>query len=164
MPINERVDQIDSRPGIPLPLQDLAYDGKVEAMINAGRWIVRCPDDPKGIHCAEVEFGQVSFTCPGCYPDMLSVKHKKRDDDFYDIVQDVDKRVKAKDDAKKDGREYVIIFPDNASEIMDALRQRPAVAMNWLPGETTEFLQEENAAHAVSDTKPDVSIIEGMVD
>jgi len=133
-------------------------------MINAGRWIVRCPDDPKGSHFAEVEFGQDKFICPGCYPDMLSVKHKKRDDDFYDIVQDVDKRVKAKDDAKKDGREYVIIFPDNASEIMDALRQRPAVAMNWLPGETTEFLQEENAAHAVSDTKPDVSIVEGMVD
>jgi len=164
MPKDAKISQVDSIKGIPLPSQDLAFEGKVEAMINAGRWIVRCPDDPKGAHFMEVYYGQTSFVCAGCYPDLLSLTFKKRDDDHYDPVQDVGKRIKAKDDAKKDGREYEIIFPGNAEEIFGTLRQRPAQAMNWLPGETVEFLQDENVAHGVRDNQPDVSVIEGQVD
>ena len=164
MPKGQRIDQVDRIPGVPLQSQDLASAGQVEAMVNAGRWIVRCPDDPKGSHFAEVEFGQDKFICPGCYPDLIAITFEKRPDEFYNPVQDTEKRKKSKADAEDDQRCYDIIFPELAADIIDALRQRPAVAMNWLPGETVEALIEENAAHAVSDTKPGVSIVEGTVE
>ena len=155
------VSQKDSIPGIPLPKQDKAKTGYVEAIVNAGRWVVRCPDDPEGKHFGLVDFGQQHFICPGCYPDTMATAFQKREDDLFIPVPDAGKRIAAKDNAEKDSQRYTIIFPANAAAIMDTLRQRPAQAMNWHPEETVEYLEAENIAHGVSITLPDITIVEG---
>ena len=161
MPLKSAPIQRDDIPGMPLPDPDLTRQGIVEAMYNGGRWIVRCPDDPQGRHFVEVKKDQQDFICTGCYPDLRAAAFKRRDDDLFIPVPDDALRQAATDQAIADGRQYIILFPDNVTEIEDVLLQRPTEAMNWLPGETMDFLLEENAEHGVSANLPDVTVSGG---
>lgn len=42
-----------------------------------------------------------------------------------------------------------VIWPAKAEEIEAAVRRRPRVNQNWLPGESVTALHEENAVHGV---------------
>jgi hypothetical protein len=55
----------------------------------------------------------------------------------------------------------MVVFPDNMADIMDAVRQRPVEAMNWLPSENLDFLQQENAEHNIGATQPDTTVSGG---
>jgi hypothetical protein len=150
-----------SIPEIPLPDQSLADQNIVQAMINCGRWVVRCPDDPRGLHVAEVTEDQATFICPGCYPDTRALAFVQGEDGLFRPTPDIATRQVAIDQATADGCVYAIQFPDNAADIWDALRQRPTANMNWLPDETLDFLLQENTDHGVGDIQPDVSVSGG---
>jgi hypothetical protein len=162
MPIlRKAVVQRDDVIGIPLPDPDLTRQGIVEAMLNSGRWVVRCPDDPKGRHFGKVELGDTDFVCPICYPDMLATALKPLRDDLLMIVPDTIARQAAHDAADADGKVYSILFPEDPQTILDKVEQRPTEAMNWLPGETMDFLDAENIEHGIVPPAPQVTVSGG---
>jgi hypothetical protein len=160
-PIRQAVTQFDLLPGIPLPDQDQVAQGFVTAFLNAGRWVVRCPDDPDGLHSVEVHPGDATFVCAACYPGMRKSVFKMRADGYFDSVPDAFAQAEAFSQATADGHTYVILFPDNADEILAVVRQRPTANMNWLPGEDIDFLMAENVANGVSANQPNVTVVNG---
>ena len=159
-PIRQVVQQIGI-PDIPAADQDLASQGSVQAILNSGRWIVMCPDDPNGMHAAVVDPANPIFICPGCYPDLRATAFQQGDDGLFRPVPDQPKRDAAQAQAAADGHSYMVVFPDNMADIMDAVRQRPVEAMNWLPSESLDFLQQENAEHNIGATQPDTTVSGG---
>ena len=156
--IRKQMVGVQGMAGLPYADQDLANNGAVTAILNHGRWIVICPDDPMGLHAGVVNpDAPALFVCAACYPDIRAKAFQKGADDLFRPVDDAPKQQAALDRAKIEGHCYTIVFPDNLREIMDAVRYRPTANMNWQPGETLEFLQAENAAHSVGPTLPQVS-------
>jgi hypothetical protein len=160
--IRKQVASIQGMAGIPFVDQDLANNGAVTAILNHGRWIVMCPDDPMGMHAMVVDPNKsILFVCASCYPDVRAKAFQKGEDELFRAVDDKPKQQAARDQAALEGRAYKIIFPDNVDEIIDAVRYRPTINMNWIPGETLEFLRAENIAHNVGPTLPQVSKVGG---
>lgn len=114
----------------------------VAARLNWGRWIVDCPKGDGG--AMEVKPGDsVQFICPICYPQSIA--------QFVGIVNgkiqpapDLSARRTARRLAEEDGNIYNVLFPDNLNEIEQALSMRSQQHRNWEPGETLEFLTQEN--------------------
>jgi hypothetical protein len=134
----------------------------VNAVLNHGRWIAYCPDDPMHMHAGQVNPDDPKdFVCKACFPDMMAKAFQKGADDLFRPVEDTMKVQAARDNAAAQGRSYTVIFPDNLRAIMDAVRYRPTENMNWMPGETLEFLQKENDEHGVGPQLAQVSVVGG---
>ena len=101
-------------PPISVDLLTAAVEPRVRAIVNHGRWIVRCP------FCSGAEFiweGK-PFICLSCF--------------------------------NGGGKSLKIIMPRNRKAIEQALASRPVGNQNWEPGETVEFLLQENETNGVS--------------
>jgi hypothetical protein len=132
-------------------------------MLNAGRWIVMCPDDPSGTHAMQVNpDSDTTVICAGCYPDIRATAMQQGDDGLFRPVPDVAKQQAAQDQAAADGHVYTINYPDNMQDILAAVQYRPTQNMNWLPGESLDFMKAENAFHGVTGpTLPQISVVPG---
>lgn len=114
----------------------------VAARLNWGRWITECPKGDGG--AMEVKPGEgVQFICPICYPQSIA--------QFVGIINgkiqpapDLSARRTARKLAEEDGAIYTVLFPDNLAEIEALISARPQQHKNWEPGETLEFLTQEN--------------------
>jgi hypothetical protein len=141
--------------GIPAASQSLANQGTVQAILNCGRWIVMCPDDPEGLHAGEVDpDNDTIFICAGCYPDMNAKAFLPFVQDgktLYRPVDDLVLQQAAADQAAADGNVYTIQFPTDpaVSDIMAAVQMRPTANMNWVPGETLDDLNQENIDNGI---------------
>lgn len=112
--------------------------------INHGRYIAQCP---KCYSSHVVEQAQSTLVCPACWKGLNAVKFGE--DMFGALVQvpHTEMIFYTRDQAAASEEEYSLALPD--PQIMEILRPRPVENMNWEPGETIEFLQEENAAHGL---------------
>lgn len=120
----------------------------VEAYLNHSRWVVDCPKCGKlGSTLAEpnLEVALYSamnkkFICPNCYPGMIVIKSKG----LNSVRFNEDARAVAKKRAEDRGEIYGVVFPENKLEIESVVSLRRLDQQNWEPGETLEFLLEEN--------------------
>jgi hypothetical protein len=101
---------------------DLHPDGSVEAEVNHGRWLVRCP------FCSgaeEADPGEPIFYCLSCGNNAVGAET-----------------------APLPGHIMLVMFPDNRTEIEAALLARPDIGTrNWAPGESLQDLAKENGEH-----------------
>ena len=100
--------------------------GTVKAVLNHGRWIVRCPNKPIGCGGAFfASFSEPVFLCADCHSP------------------------------ENGGKWYAVEFPANHAGIEAVLLKRPAVLAesasnrNWEPGEKIADLRRENTEHGV---------------
>ncbi|PKO02093.1 MAG: hypothetical protein CVU43_09750 [Chloroflexi bacterium HGW-Chloroflexi-5] len=127
---------------------------EVLAYLNHGRWIVDCPKCGKvGATLAEpnhlvahysAENGL--FICHKCYPGMIVRSGVNANGS---LKFNATMRAVARQKAEKNGEIYRVIFPENRKEIELAVAKRAPDNQNWEPGETIEFLLEENQAYGV---------------
>lgn len=115
---------------------------KLQAFINHGRYVVRCPK------CEN--FHQVTdrtLVCAACWTDMRAQKIVL--DRFGAMVPapHVELIMETIQKAREAGEEYEIEYPD--PQIMKSLRSRPIENMNWMPGESLAFIQQENEDHGL---------------
>jgi hypothetical protein len=149
-------------PDVPAADQDLAAQGVVQAMLNGGRWVVLCPDDPQGQHAGQVDPDtDTVFICPACYPDIRAKAFQQGDDGLFRPVDDPVKQQAASDQASADGHVYTIQWPDNIADILTAVQMRPTANMNWLPTETLDDLNQDNADHGIGAMQPQVTVSGG---
>lgn len=100
--------------------------GTVKAVVNHGRWIVRCPNKPIG--CGGAMYASLAepvFLCADCFSP------------------------------ENGGKWYAVAFPANRVGIEAVLLKRPAVLAesasnrNWEPSEGVADLRRENTEHGV---------------
>jgi len=100
--------------------------GTLKAVVNHGRWLVRCPNKPIGCSGAMfASFAEPVFLCANCFSP------------------------------ENGGKWYAVEFPANHAGIEAVLLKRPAVLAesasnrNWGPGEKIADLRRENTEHGV---------------
>jgi hypothetical protein len=121
---------------------------EIKAEMNHGRWIVRCPKSPT-THAVQVFPGHdFTFVCGECYHNLNGSATRIPDSTAFST-------------ANAAGNVHTIVWPDNLMEIEQALNYRLIENSNWLPGETVEYLQNDNVIHGVGPTLPQVSIANG---
>lgn len=101
----------------------------IPAYINHGRLIAECPV------CRSAEFvapGQLEFECGN---ERIAKEYAERGEIFPGRV------------LIGCGHRDRLQFPADFDSIWVALRQRPLVNQNWVPGETLVDLRLENAGH-----------------
>lgn len=100
--------------------------GELKAVVNHGRWIVRCPN--RSIGCGGAMFASLAervFLCADCFSP------------------------------ENEGHWYKVTFPANRAAIEAVLTRRPAVLSdsasnrNWEATESIADLRRENTEHAV---------------
>lgn len=122
LPYGEFVRYSASRKSMQAPAQDGVTDGEVVAYVNHGRWIAECPDCAGAQIVSEKER---RFWCLNCGNATVNFAWRH------------------------------VRMPQKRTAIETKLVLRPAarsdraVTRNWLPGETVEDLQRENAEHGV---------------
>lgn len=121
---------------------------EVYAYLNHGRWIVDCPKCGKlGSTLAEpnpniAHYSAINgkFICPNCYPGMVVIKSRG----VISVRFNEDARAAAKKHAEGRQEIYDVVFPKERKEIEGIVSLRRLDQQNWQPGETVEFLKEEN--------------------
>lgn len=116
----------------------------IQVYINHGRYLATCPKC--GNHHL-VEASQVTLVCPACWPGLKAQKIEIDQFGASVLVPHVQMVFFTRDQAQAAGEEYDLIMPD--PQIMEILRPRPIENMNWTPGESLDFLREENASHGL---------------
>lgn len=117
---------------------------KLKVFINHGRYMVHCPTCN---NAHTVELNVKTFVCAACWQGLNA---KKFETDKFGALVDVphvQKIFETRDQAKAAGEEHELEFP--SAEVMKILRPRPVENMNWIPGETLEFLRAENKDHGL---------------
>lgn len=133
----------------------------IEAIYNAGRWMVYCPiHGPDGAvlavdyHSQEPGLGHSrhwtvnnEYICPVCYPGSLAeltvIKPGKQM--VLDKSPDRSARRTARLTAEQDGAVYQVTFPAQREQIEAVLAERPRLMRNWDgPHEDLDFLESEN--------------------
>ena len=129
---------------------------KLEAIYNAGRWMVYCPIHGKDGAVLAMDYHATDRTqsklwtvnneyiCPVCHPAIaveLSSIEKGQ------IVKRIDRQAQATARlvARSKGEIYEVVFPSEKEEIENALKDRPQLWKNWDgKHESVKFLKEEN--------------------
>lgn len=123
------------------------------AEVNHARWIVRCPvcAEQGNLTAVQVKPGDV-FVCPTEYPDMLAMTFipNPRKAGAFNQVPDDELRKAAHQAALAAGDAFEVIFPAEKEAIEATLRPRLPAFRNWVPGETLQDLQQENAERELS--------------
>ena len=129
----------------------------VQAIYNAGRWIVYCPKHGREASAVladekhNSEFAEQSkhvmneeYICPVCYPGIIARMTVVRNGRI-ETIPDRSARRSARLMAEKDGKIYKVVFPDEREEIEQILSSRAHLRRNWDgPHETLDFLRREN--------------------
>ncbi len=118
------------------------------AEINHARWIVRCPvcAEQGTLTAAQVKPGDV-FVCPTEHPNMLAMMFipNPRKAGALNQVPDEELRKQTLQAALAAGDAFEVVFPAEKEAIEAVLRPRLPAFRNWVPGETLQALQQENA-------------------
>lgn len=102
----------------------------VFAYVNAGRWLARCPECPRG--CELLSRSPMPTGKPA---------RNRRDWFWCNSCQN----------ASAGNRFRPVIWPTEAfiAKLLELLAPRPTEATNWLPGETLDFVRAENMEHGL---------------
>lgn len=129
---------------------------ELEAIYNAGRWMVYCPrhgkdgavlalnyhkDDPaQSAYWTEGN----EYICPVCYPGSVATLQVLKGRQIVKIA-DRSSRATARLLARAKGEIYTVTFPEHKDEIEKVLSVRPKMKQNWDGRhETLQFLEQEN--------------------
>lgn len=120
---------------------------QVQAYLNAGRWLVDCPKHGRN-GAMEVTLTDTEYIAPCCYPGVIAqytgvVKGRIAN------VPDISRRATARNLARSNGEIHEIVFPEDAATILETVGLRMVQNQNWVPGESVDFLLEENLANGV---------------
>ena len=130
---------------------------KVKAFYNwMSEWIWACPVcndvpyDGSFVPVADKAAEGHPGICSKCYPEILGAATVEIKPEVFIPGIDNNLKRRAFEMAESKGEVYDIVFPKDKSLIMEILRKRQRVNMNWIPGETLADLERENTEHGVA--------------
>ena len=117
--------------------------GRPIAFMNFGRWLYKCQ------RC-ETVIDIERDICPRCWPGMLAKAFETIEGtNLLRRVPDPELVEQARKQAAQRGEIYKPVYPPERNDIERILRERHIQHMNWEPGESVEFLLEENRMNGV---------------